>query len=242
MALAVGEHVEVRVMGQAQNQAIQNVFHYRVDIAPVGVVTIEDVAIGFQSMWQGVVCPLLHSDYHVVNYEVLRIAGAVFLPGQTAPNGKTRLDYDELHSEQGVALDQGTKATDPLPTFGAIGFRKSCGKTRDQGGQFIANAGLLSGGFRLGPIVEADTVAADGNSLTAGIVTAATGVETPIIDLIVDAPNGMLRLEVISLERNKLPRLAGAGVPTFATADVNALTINPLITTQVSRKARIRYG
>lgn len=239
--LAVNEHYEIRVQAQAQGQSIQNIFHYRVDLTN-GNTTLEEFTEGFQDMWQGQICPLLHEDYSVVSYVGLHISGARFLPGVPDPPYATRLAYDELHAEQPVAADVGQKATDPLPTFAAAGWRKSCGVVRNRDGTFQVNGGILSGSWRLGPIVKADTEAGDGNTLTDAFVTAAILVVPLMLTLSVDGGQTVLKMEVISIEKDNAPRLTGGGLPDFATADVNGMIINSLVTSQVSRKARIRYG
>lgn len=250
MPVVVANHYEFRIKAEAENQSVQNTFHYRAQAAAAGLVTLEDLAIAFQDLWDGTVCPLLHTSYKVVAYEVLHVSGAQFLPYTGPPippappvvNGPTRLAYDELHTEPPTALSHGGKATDSSPTFVALGIRKSCGVVRDPDGTFQVNGGLLSGSMRLGPIVEADTSATNPNELEPAALAAAGAIEAALASFGADAGNALMVMEVISLIRGGLYRLTGGGLPTFATADVLGLLVNKMITSQVSRKARLRYG
>jgi hypothetical protein len=240
------QHVEVTVLGAASGQQVMNVMHYRAVDGSLPT-TIQGFVNQFRTEWRDNFIPLLHDSYVAQAYLARVISGMIWLGASDVPPTLTRpaVRYSEQAIAQGgTALDTGDLVGAAHPTFTAVSAEKVCGQVFDASIPPVAltQEKLIRGGMRIGPIVEVDTEVAEGNALTAA-KTAAVAAALGTIRHIAVPGEGEVDMEVLSFEKNRLPRtLPISGLPTFAHALVTSFIVNPFASTQVSRKQRARGG
>lgn len=242
MAVNAGNHVEITVLASASGQSIINVLNYRAGLTNAAPHTLEDFLTEFRDEWRTGILPLLHESYVIQAYVGRVISSMVFLPPipPQGPNARPAIRYSEQFILQGAgASDTGDKITDAHPTFTAISAQKVCGPVTDPAGVVLPAEKIIRGGIRLGPIVEADTEALEGNALTAA--AAAAALAGLIVIQVVALGGDTMNMEVLSFYKDLNHRVIGP-LPTFATATVSSFLVNPFISTQVTRKQRARGG
>lgn len=257
---AVGDFIEVRVIGEAEGQAIINRFHYRLtSFATPNPDNILDVPTAFRAAWRDKILPLLTDNYRVLRYEALHIVDATLLV-PPAGNGPV-FRYGTaavINGDAGVGgADRGQvdeTISNGFPTYVAAGVRKVCGQTRETDDDAIVNR-RLRGGCRIGPLPEADTDVGAPNNIDAALITALedafnTGGDDGLLiigdDEGVDTTIAQMHVLGLYLGNNE-PYPTEADPPAgrgdnFLYAPVTSVTINPYITSQVSRKQRFRLG
>lgn len=256
MASVVSEDdvIQVTVHGIASGQAIDNVIHYRVEAAS-GNQTLETFLANFQLDWRDDVLPVLSASYRVLVYEAARIsavlAEVIGPPGFSyLHNPKVR--FNAVASITGSAIDDiGEVAGAALPTYTALGYRKvsqGMGTGKWGGGTPDADADLyektLKGSIRLSTIPEAYTEAATQNALTAAAVTDCENALDTMLAIATAEGGGAgdFRMCIFSLFLDQKLRHE-TPIPTppralWYSQLVNSVELNPLVTSQVSRKQK----
>lgn len=228
MSLRIGlDCLEVRVKGHALGQAVINVLHYTPWSTDANIVSgLSNLLVAFQTMWKAMVLPALSDAYSVSEYEAVQILGTEVDP--TDPS-KFRLKLgDRAVRVPTPGDDVGTQLGAMLPTYAAATIRKLSGK-----------AGRTKrGSCRIGPLIEQDTEATDGNRLTAAgqlrIDTAAQGLKNTLVSSV---PADTFIPQIFS----KTTMLRAGFVLNDCTTGMEGwidYATNPYLGSQVSRKAK----
>jgi hypothetical protein len=249
MALVANDMVEVKVNGICEGQRITNIFHYWVYVFGAGD-TLLQFLTQFRTEWRANILPLISNDYSILTYEgkilsnVNRIVTADY-PESARPM-KYRIRYRDQLALNGVpADDDGGDAGDNLPSFVAVGVRKVLGgglRIPAAFGGGTSSGKLIKGSCRLGPINEDLTEPLAGNDLTPATITA-FGTAMEVIRVYNFGGGSTAGMCVPSFIQDgnlwNFVALPGAPVYTWVFSTVESFTVNPKITSQVSRKERV---
>jgi hypothetical protein len=248
-ALVEGDVIRVTINGVAAGQAVKNVLWYFLETL-VGDVDSTLIAPVVSGMWQAQVLPALSDSYEVQSYVVQRFAMLLQSPN-TVPVTPIRLRqrFNVKHTELGGVADVGGVAGAALPTYVAAAFTKTSAGPQDTIYKPVAaHASVpdmekqMRSSMRIGTLPEAYTEAADQNVLTAAAVAALGDIGTDIMTF--NVPNGgsnaNFDMVIPSEFLDGLPRPSALVSPPIVMGFqyVDAITLQPLVSSQVSRKAR----
>lgn len=241
--------VEIRVRGESSGQAIDNILFYKAINTFAGEHPLSDFLNEFIDNWQDNICPLLTSDYSVLDYRA-RICGGIIWRGaaDTPPTDtKPAMRYREAVAIDGGVSDVGVDDPPSHPTQTAVSVRKVCGIPKTWAVDVDPDAApvvttlekAVDGGIRLAPIAEDLSEAADQNRWTAAFVTlVGTAMET-IREIDPGVPANVLRMCVPSFFKEGRQRvLPVSGLPTMLIAEVTSFSVNPYVSSQNTRKQR----
>lgn len=218
--------------GQAEGQAVIHVEDWALAARvlpaaaqPVDLEVIRDTVVG---EWNNSIIPLLPDNYQMSEVHVIALGGPLNAlgpgPGGTTPLGETILS---IQSTGGRAV-----VGDALPTHDAFSVRKLTSRV---GRRF-------KGGWRLFGVLEGDT---DNNQVTAGRRSAVeTGINAYYTPIIADYSGvGVEPLYPVVFSVAQALEGGGADEPwPEASAIVAGVICNPYVSTQLSRKQRIKLG
>lgn len=231
----------VRIQGVLAGQSVQNVLHYSSE----GNTTpsANSFALAVQSHWRANVLPLVSSAYSVLTYTAALIEGAP-LRDPTAIPLRNRWAYSDAAAVAGNNSDVGGKSGNAAPSLVAFGFTKICGSWYSAGDNAqVPLGGIGRGSIRIAGVLEGDTIDGDPdqvNKITAGRLLELQTLCLTLLD-IVDDRNGVLaELGVLRKEDGLGPIQKPAGTGSFQWSPVRSMTLNPYVTSQVSRKQSIR--
>lgn len=225
MAVTVNQLVEITVAGRCQGQEILNVFHYRTanpaTFPPAGAL-INFLASPFRELWRNNILPRLGDLYLVEVYRLRSLVSTVQTsPGPPPVRNVVQMDAFDL---PGTGLDVGAKAGDILPTFNAV----ACRKVSDRAGR------RYRGGSRFSPITEADQ--GNNNLIMAEVlawqVASFNLFTTPIESGLLE----VFEMAVFSATSALEPAPPETNLRQY-TAKVTGSVVNPMVSSQVSRKA-----
>lgn len=228
--------VEIAVKGQAENQAVVNVFRWVTQLAPAAPNT-GDLALSlnnFRTLWRTNYLPLVSNNYSVSTYSAQVIIGRSTNPRpQPSPiRGWTPfiLSYGRQEVLAGGSSDVGTRgAASVLATFNAAGCRWVPAvrqRWARSGSRFYAG-------------LESDTTNNVWN-ISAGFPGDAAAFFTTLVGgFTCNAGGDKLKLVAFG-KTTYLKRPAGALSPWTYTAYISQGILNPYVTSQVSRKQRLR--
>jgi len=248
-ALVEGDIIRVTVNGVAAGQAVKNILWYYLDTL-TGPVDTTQVLAPFQTMWRGIVLPPLSDSYSVQSY-VLQRFSLLLMSEPTVPVTpiKLRQRFNVKHVLLGGVLDEGGVAGAALPTYVAAAYTRSSAGPQDTiyypvtaQPEVIAAEKQFRSSMRLGTLPETYTEAADQNALTAAAITALEDVGSDIMSF--NATNGgntanfdmVIPSEWLD-ERPRFTPLVGTPI-TMGFQVVDSMVLQPLVSSQISRKAR----
>lgn len=206
MAILTGALLEVSINGEANNNAVYNVWQYEVGTtAPT--ITAEHVA---QAWWQHV--KTVYRAVAATNYSGL--FRQVMVRELNAPTGA--FGTWAIPSAEWAGTRSPGAAAEFLPTFNAAGVRLNVGTRVTRPGQ-----------KRFSGLVESDN---NSGSLTAGVLTALDNLMVVMIaSMTLGAPAATMTLQPIVVRKDAV------GAVTAHQA-IGSYSTNNLITSQVSRK------
>jgi hypothetical protein len=240
--LAIGDVIQTRVVGVAAGQAVINVFSHFVRNTVSGtVISIEEFQESFITIWQGV-CDVLSAAYAVTLYQSGRYSALL------GPAAAPRTRFNAVVQTAGVGADVGGVAGAWLPTYATVNARKNTEgpqTTVPMFGAFtpttIAAEKSFKGFTRLSPIVEADTQAAQGNTLEAASRTAFDAALEELVDFPVVGLAAVVGVQlcIVStlLDGAARPGAGAGGLPLVAAYQpVASYTVATLLGSQTTRK------
>lgn len=206
MAILTGALLEVSINGEANNNAVYNVWQYEVGTtAPT--ITAENVA---EAWWQHV--KAVYRAVAATNYSGL--FRQVMVRELNAPTGA--FGTWAIPSAEWAGTRSPGSAPEFLPTFNAAGVRLNVGTRVTRPGQ-----------KRFSGLVESDN---NSGSLTAGVLTALDNLMVVMIaSMTLGAPAATMTLQPIVVRKDAV------GAVTAHQA-IGSYSTNNLITSQVSRK------
>jgi len=248
MAIKRYDIIELNVHGLASGQAIDNNFHYRIGDF-VGEKDLGAWMVNFSEVWQAEICPLLTSEYTVINYEAKILHNMIWLDEETEedPPGRPAIRYREIATLDGGVADVGTDAPPSHATHTAISISKECGFPEnwaidvdpESTPETQLGEKLVRGGFRLSCIAEDLSEAASQNEWTAAYVTAVGNAVAELLNVPTDAPAEDVFMVVLSEMKNKKHRvLPVSGFPTLFVSYVTSLAVNPFVGSQDTRRQK----
>lgn len=206
MAILTGALLEVSINGEANNNAVYNVWQYEVGTtAPT--ITAENVA---EAWWQHV--KAVYRAVAATNYSGL--FRQVMVRELNAPTGA--FGTWAIPSAEWAGTRSPGSAAEFLPTFNAAGVRLNVGTRVTRPGQ-----------KRFSGLVESDN---DSGSLTAGVLTALDNLMVVMIaSMTLGAPAATMTLQPIVVRKDAMGAVT-------AHQTIGSYSTNNLITSQVSRK------
>jgi hypothetical protein len=247
--LAEDDKIRITVNGVASGQAIKNVLWYNLD-ALVGAIDSSLIVAAFQTSWQASVIPVLSDSYEVASYMVERFSLLTQKPPTVPPTGiKPRLRFNVKHKLLGTGADQGDVAGAALPTYVAAAYTRNSNGPQDteymppspSPGVFAREKQFRSS-MRLGPLPETYTEAAAQNDLTDAAVAALEDIGTDLMTFNVASGANTANFDMVipSVWQDGLLRSCALADPDFVMAFqiVDSMVLQPLVTSQVSRKQR----
>jgi len=219
----------VGVFQVCKGQIINNILHYRpVDLDPPGIAEVSCTSFlsEFREGWEDGVLPSVSPDLTVVQYSCVEIEQWLALPDVVTG---TRLRIRDI----------GTTNPDP-PTPGEYGAEEFVNSTFDAYGiKKITNqqGRTWRGSMRIAGVP--DSVVADNAILPGVATTLRTNLLASLRVLTIGTTAGDINfvMSVFSRKVFENPEPVAVQART-ATAPVLGMTVNPFITSQVSRKAR----
>lgn len=241
------EIYQCQVKGLLFDQACDNVMYYVPSL--VDPADANNVNLDFRTNWRQYVLPRLSPQYSVLFYETRRISGVVQLLNPAVvppapyvpPRGNYR--YDNFVRFTGIATDVGSNSNaDAFPSFNAVGASKSCTGWADPSTTLaIPLLKQPRGSMRFGGIPRLSTQAtAAGNKLTAAELISW---QTACFNLAKPEQFGRRYLMAVVTHTGpggaQLFNTANPPEPIYYYSIVSALSPNPFITSQTSRKQTI---
>jgi len=232
MAIALDNNkvYEVVVRGRVDGQNVLNILHYQTD-EPLGQITGDDTLENFSTrlsgVWGNAILPYVSDRYEVEEWLLSEISKT--MAGNPNPSFISHIVYEHQISVLGSFADAGEVAGECLPSYAAVGFRKVTAM-RGRGKR---------GSIRIGGIPEDYTTL---NSLNAtGQAAFLVSHLDPLLDIQISAP-GSVHMKLCIFQKTAAQRSAGTINLRPFTERVTNFILNPLITSQVSRKRRVGKG
>lgn len=219
---------ETTLFGVQDGQAIRNVLHHAaIDDSPgpvAGVDTLLALAEEVVEGWRANILPVLVREYELVQAVCVEITNRDHAP----PNATLTYGAVETLGLGGTTY-RGARNVDALPTYSAVAVRKIVNR---RGRKY-------RGSMRIGGVAEADT---DENELTD---TAATNFQTAVSGIhgVFTIAGGAMQLDIgVFAKQSYLLYSPGGANPRSQWFQVDNLTVQDLITSQVSRKRKKQLG
>lgn len=236
-AIAPNQIAEVVVRGQFNGQAVLNVMHwqpYRAD-NPLQAVDSTLFLQGFRTLWRNQVLPQASTGYQVIEYYLGIISGRTPNPFWTPASPPTITPWNLVYSGQdllaGAAADEGAKLGAALPTFVACGVGWL---TENRKRYFRGSTRFMVG-------IEDNT---SDNSWAAAYLTNTLQPMAAAFLPNIQTDGGAVTktMSMCIFARRTYLKAANAPVPVltdFASEVIN-YRVNPYVSSQVSRKQRLR--
>lgn len=237
MAISKSQIVEVLVKGEDRAQAVLNVLHYRIPSSSPDATTIilQDFVNALKTnlkAWSQVLMP---NTYTVNSVEAFAITGRTPNPHWPSPGHPSVLPYNLVVGEQAFAAGPGwtgTRVGATLTSFTAYGVRHI---TVDRARKFRGSARWDIG-------TENDT---DGNKWEAAFNTEVVTTQDYMNSLVnVNFTSGVdpALMVMCVFARRSFLKAANAPVPAVRdySSEVQSILTNIYVTSQVSRKQRLR--
>lgn len=228
--------VEVVVKGQAENQAVLNVFRFVTKFGPSAPNTGDLITLlsNFRTLWRAQVIPLATGNYSVVTYDAQVITGRIANPApQPNPIGgwtPNVLVYGAQQVLAGTGSDVGLYGVSGvLATFEAAAVRWIPSERKRW-----ARSGTR---FYVGN--ESDTTTNTWNN-GAGFTTAIAALITAFVGGITMNGAGDKAVLAAFGKRTFLKAPAGSLAPWTMTRVITNGLLNPFVSSQVSRKQRLK--
>lgn len=238
---------QVKIKGSLMGQSCDNTLYLMPDgPGPAPAQAINDFV---REWWQATVLPMVSNKYRVIYYSTRRIAGLVWKNPVDFTKGSL-YRYDNHIRTGGKAVDYGRRLVDVLPSLLAVGFAKSAddyflAETDDE----LPNSKQPHGGIRIGGIVRENINVAT-NELETAAVTSWSAVgeqlvmpknatDTFFMALVTNTNGGVYLEPSHTWLPTYIRKPDDDTLPWYAVAKVNALSLNPFVTSQVSRKQTI---
>lgn len=227
MGLLANEVAEVRHFGTADGQAVNNFLYWRIKAGqsvPAGGVPLTDIITGVLVGWDANFTNQLHSSFTRVRTEALAISGRE--PAKQPSRYLWKPTYREKAENIVTSWTPSTRTGEALPLYNALGIRKV---TNRPGKGF-------RGSMRLSPFLEVDNTYNDWTS------TFKTTMSSAIDWLKNELTIGGILIEPVVLSKSlMLTVVTPTIVPADYAARIVSVGINPYVSSQVSRKKRLRF-
>lgn len=224
----------VTVRGVMHDQSIINEFWYR---NTGGADTAENLATNFSSRWASMICPRVSNAYSVLQYDVRKLFGAVATDPVVPAAGST-WRWSEQFIKNGTTADAGLIAAGvAMPSFVAVGFTKTVGPWFNADATNAPGLKLGRGSGRIaGPAEEYTGAAGSNRIIPASLDAWRNALETLRILNVA----GTWDMIIATNSYEGAPVTTGdPPVPSYRYAYVTGISVNPYMTSQISRKQRI---
>lgn len=219
------------VLGSASGQAINNVFHYDVindTGVPPNTVDMTALATAFRALWTANITPRLSVEYEAFTYICTEFTGQIPNPN-SPPQPPYKVRLGQVGQFTPPLPDAGSLVGDVMPTYVAVTAQK---RTSFAGRDYRGSA-------RFGPIIETNTV---GNELESAVRTAWVAAVNGLLNLQVTSGGQTVTLRMAIFQKTRVvSALITLPLSAYA-AEVTTMTVNRLIGSQISRKAKQGQG
>lgn len=234
MTIPFGQNqvAEIRIFGMVATQQVMNIFHVEADDGAGGPpppdTNLDNLLDAWIDFWRGSTLPLLTTAYSVVKYEAARVLDVHL---SISPTGREiyQVGYVGPIEIPAAVTDVGGLTEDSMSSVTCFGLKKRAVKGTQN----------LRGGIRIGPRPESATESVGGNP-NRWTPAAAALHNNFALDFEADkiastvSDTYLTRMGVFSRKLASLTPLD----PYQGFAELTALSPNPFVTSQVSRKER----